>query len=110
MVKWTTTPEEYEHARKVILEMPYGQQVSITMKNGAILEGWIVGSSSGNDVGDNLTRGRGPIITSMYGENRDSAPKRTRLSTSCFRHSELHAVQLTAIDVKAGRLKFKLRH
>ena len=70
MVKWTTTPEEYEHARKVILEMPYGQQVSITMKNGAILEGWIVGSSSGNDVGDNLTRGRGPIITSMYGEIR----------------------------------------
>ena len=70
MVKWTTTPEEYEHARTVILEMPYGQQVSITMKNGAILEGWIVGSSSGNDVGDNLTRGRGPIITSMYGEIR----------------------------------------
>jgi hypothetical protein len=70
MVKWTTTPEEYEHARRVILEMPYGQQVSITMKNGAILEGWIVGSSSGNDVGDNLTRGRGPIITSMYGEIR----------------------------------------
>jgi len=63
-------PEEYEHARRVILEMPYGQQVSITMKNGAILEGWIVGSSSGNDVGDNLTRGRGPIITSMYGEIR----------------------------------------
>lgn len=70
MVKWTTTPEEYEHARRIILEMPYGQQVSITMKNGAILEGWIVGSSSGNDVGDNLTRGRGPIITSMYGEIR----------------------------------------
>jgi hypothetical protein len=70
MVKWTTTPEEYEHARRVILEMPYGQQVSITMKNGAVLEGWIVGSSSGNDVGDNLTRGRGPIITSMYGEIR----------------------------------------
>lgn len=68
MAKWTKSPTEYEHARKIILEAPYGQSSFVSLKGGTILKGWIAGTNSGTDVGDNLTAGRGPIITSMYAE------------------------------------------
>jgi hypothetical protein len=68
MAKWTRTPAEYEHARKIILECPLGQTAFVTLKNGATIKGWIAGANTGTDVGDNLSAGRGPIVTSMYAE------------------------------------------
>lgn len=88
MAKWTSTPAEYEHVRKIILDIIGIQRVSITMKNGATLEGWVVGTSSGTDVGENLSRGRGPLITSMYGEVR-------------IQVQNGHVIVLPAVDIQS---------
>ena len=70
MAHWTTTPEEYEHVRKTMLQIALGQRVTITTKDGSTHEGWIVGQYSGTNAGDNLRAGRGPSVTSIHGEIR----------------------------------------
>ena len=67
MSKWTKTVDEYNQVRQIILDAMPGPAF-VTLKGGKILKGWIVGTNSGTDVGENLAAGRGPIITSMYGE------------------------------------------
>ena len=68
MAKWTSDAAEYAHTRGIILEIPHGQLVSVTTDTGATHVGWVVGTSSGTDVGDNISLGRGPVVTRMYGE------------------------------------------
>jgi hypothetical protein len=70
MPKWTESAQDYERVRKLILEIPGGELVSITLKNGTVIDGWVVGTTSGTDIGENLRLGRGPLVTSMYGEIR----------------------------------------
>lgn len=68
MVDWTKTKEEYEHVRHIMVDnTPFGN-VEIHLKNGAVYSGLLAKSSLGNNVGENLAAGKGPAITSIYGE------------------------------------------
>jgi hypothetical protein len=70
MAKWTTTPQEYAHVRSIIVDGPIYGNVEVTMNDGRKLRGFLTGSSSGNNVKENLDAGRGPIIDSIWGEIR----------------------------------------
>ena len=45
MPKWTESAQDYERVRKLILEIPGGELVSITLKNGTVIDGWVVGTT-----------------------------------------------------------------
>jgi hypothetical protein len=68
MHKRTATPEEYNHLRYIILETVGQPNVAFTMKDGTVIQGSVCGTTSGTDVGQNLERGLGPVVISMYGE------------------------------------------
>ncbi|RVC71318.1 hypothetical protein EN759_00445 [Mesorhizobium sp. M00.F.Ca.ET.038.03.1.1] len=68
MYGWSTTPEEYNHIRKLIVEAPFLQKVEVRLKNGGTVTGIAAGSNSSNDVGENIRKGIGPVITSIFGE------------------------------------------
>lgn len=70
MARWTKTPTEYEQARKIMLDATGAQPMIVQLKGGEIIKGVVVGTHQGTDVGDNLSAGRGPVVTSMYGEVR----------------------------------------
>lgn len=68
MTKWTQTAEEYDHARSIMLALLGQPNVLFLMKDGSKIQGAIARTSMGTDVGENVVRGRGPMITKMYGE------------------------------------------
>jgi hypothetical protein len=70
MAIWTQTPAEYEHARQIILDATdfWGKRIRVHLTSGNTIDGWLVGTNSGTDVGQNMTAGRGPVVTRMYGE------------------------------------------
>ncbi len=68
MARWTTTPQEYAHVRSIIVDGPIYGKVIIGMQDGRQIPGLLLGASSGNNVSENLDAGRGPIVTSIWGE------------------------------------------
>ncbi|MBR1172846.1 hypothetical protein JQ617_02670 [Bradyrhizobium sp. KB893862 SZCCT0404] len=89
---WTTTAEEYEHARKIVLEATDfgGKKVVVHLTSGDAVTGWMLGSNSGTDVSENMAAKRGPVVTKMYGE--------IKLLTEAG-----HTIILEAVAIKAFR-------
>lgn len=70
MPKWTQGPAEYERVRKIMLNVPVAEYAIVRLKDGRHFFGWLSGTSQGTDVGENIARGLGPRVTSMWGEIR----------------------------------------
>ena len=70
MPKWSKTPEEYAHVRSIIVDGPIYGKVVIGMQDGTQLSGLLLGVGSGNDAGENLKAGKGPVVTGIWGELR----------------------------------------
>ncbi|UVK46780.1 hypothetical protein BPNPMPFG_002488 [Mesorhizobium sp. AR07] len=68
MFGWSSSAEEYQHIRQVMVEAPFGGDVIVSLLNGQPLAGTIVGTNSMNDAADNIRAGRGPRITSIFCE------------------------------------------
>lgn len=68
MPKWTTTGEEYNHVRNIMIELIGAPNVAFTMKDGTTIQGRVAKTNMGTDAGENLERGRGPAVTKMFGE------------------------------------------
>ena len=68
MSKWTSTPQEYDLAREVMLGINGTPEIILAMKDGTFERGRAMGTKVETDVGENLQRGRGPYVTRMTGQ------------------------------------------
>ena len=71
MTIWITDPAEAERMRKLSREAPMFGDVIITLRGGkAPIRGYIVGSTTGTDIGQNIDKGLGAIVTGIHADIR----------------------------------------